>query len=476
MTENEKQLHDQAYQAVVQKGAKVQADPYRQTYHLMPPVGLLNDPNGWVQWKGTYHMFFQWNPFSPDHTHKFWGHYTSEDLVSWNEEKIALAPSEWYEKNGCYSGSAIEKDGELALLYTGNVKDENDERESYQCLAVSSDGISFEKKGPVVDSLPEGYTAHFRDPKVWKENGVYYFVIGAQTEELKGQVLLYKSADFKQWKYAGPFAGSGLNGLGDFGYMWECPDLFSLNGRDILVVSPQGLETKGHDFENVYQSGYFLGEADLEAGSFSHGDFQELDQGFEFYAPQTTVDDTGRRILVGWMGVPDSDEEFQPTVQNEWVHCLTIPRMLEVKNNKVYQQPVPELKKLRGDEPLQMKVNTAFGAEVALTPASEIEIDCEEAEELKLSIREEISLYYDPEKKLLQLSRPRFRDGATETRSCSVAQLSRLHIYLDHSSIEVFINDGESVMSARFFPDPEIPTVQISGGEGRITWSSWELS
>lgn len=475
MTEKEKELHDKAYQAVVENGDKVLADPYRQAYHLMPPVGLLNDPNGWIQWKGTYHLFFQWNPFQPDHTHKFWGHYTSKDLVNWNEEKIGLAPSEWYEKNGCYSGSAIEKDGQLALLYTGNVKDENNERSSYQCLAVSDDGIHFEKKGPVVDELPEGYTAHFRDPKVWSESGMYYFVIGAQTEELQGQVLLYRSEDFQQWEYVGPLAGSHVNDLSDFGYMWECPDLFSLDGQDVLIVSPQGLEKQGTDFENVYQSGYFLGNADLVKPAFPHGGFKELDQGFEFYAPQTTIDEQGRRILFGWMGVPDSDEEFQPTVAKGWVHCMTIPRVLEVKGNKLYQQPVPELKTLRKDDPLQMKVNTKLGAEAAITPASEIEIDCTEAGVLSLSLRNEITFYYNPAEKLVQLTRPRFRDGELETRHCRIESLEKLHIYLDHSSVEIFINEGEEVMTSRFFPHPEENSVKISGGKGSIIWSSWEL-
>lgn len=475
MSEQEKKLHDLAYQSVVENGEAVLADEYRQTYHLMPPVGLLNDPNGWIQWNGTYHLFFQWNPFQPDHTHKFWGHYSSADLINWNEEKIALAPSEWYEKDGCYSGSALEKDGKLALLYTGNVKDENNNRESYQCLAESTDGVHFEKKGPVVDTLPEGYTAHFRDPKVWQEDGVYYFIIGAQTTALAGQALLYRSEDFETWSCVGPLAGSHVNELGSFGYMWECPDLFQLDNTDVLIISPQGLEKEGIKYENVYQSGYFLGKVNLQEPSFQHGEFQELDQGFEFYAPQSTVDDQGRRILFGWMGVPDSDEEFQPTTAKGWVHCMTIPRVLQVHNGKLYQQPAPELKNLRKEEPLEMKVNTYLGAEAAITPASEIAIDCEEAGEFTLSIREGLTFSYDLAEKMVKLTRPRFRDGELEHRHCRLNTLKKLHMFIDHSSVEIFINDGEEVMSSRFFPHTEENSVIISGGKGSIIWSSWEL-
>lgn len=165
---NQHELIEKANQEVERNREMVESDPYRLRFHLMPPVGLLNDPNGFIQFKGVYHLFYQWNPFETAHGAKFWGHYTSKDFINWEHQPIALAPSEWYEKNGCYSGSAIENDGKMVLFYTGNVKDENGDRETYQCMAVSQDGITFEKKGPVI-YLPEGYTAHFRDPKVWKK-------------------------------------------------------------------------------------------------------------------------------------------------------------------------------------------------------------------------------------------------------------------------------------------------------------------
>lgn len=122
------------------------SDPYRQHFHIMPPVGLLNDPNGVVYWKGVYHLFFQWQPFQTGHGAKFWGHYTTRDFVNWKREEIALAPSDWFDKNGCYSGSAVVKDDRLYLFYTGNVRDQDGNRETYQCLAVSDDGLTFEKK------------------------------------------------------------------------------------------------------------------------------------------------------------------------------------------------------------------------------------------------------------------------------------------------------------------------------------------
>src|SRR5699024_814478 len=157
---------DLALETVEKQQETVSADLYRPTYHIAPPTGLLNDPNGWIQWKGTYHLFYQWMPFKTGHGAKFWNHVTSKNLIDWKQEEMALTPSDWFDKDGCYSGSSIEHEGKLKLFYTGNVKD-NDERATYQCLAVSEDGIHFEKKGVLIE-LPEGFTTHFRDPKVWE--------------------------------------------------------------------------------------------------------------------------------------------------------------------------------------------------------------------------------------------------------------------------------------------------------------------
>lgn len=218
-------LIEQAEERIKKYKSAVEADPYRLIFHLMPPVGLMNDPNGFIQYKGRYHVFYQWNPFKTAHGAKFWVHYSSSDLIRWKPEPIALAPSQWYEKNGCYSGSAIEYQGKLVLFYTGNVKDHQNNRESYQAWLVSEDGISFSKLGPVLEKPPE-YTAHFRDPKVGKMNNLWYMVIGTQTHEEQGRIALFTSEDVKDWKHKGSIPGSELNGLQSFGYMWECPDLF----------------------------------------------------------------------------------------------------------------------------------------------------------------------------------------------------------------------------------------------------------
>lgn len=468
MTEREQELIRLAEEAVEKNKEVVERDPYRLRYHLMPPVGLLNDPNGFIQWNGTYHLFYQWMPFKTGHGAKFWGHYSSDDLVTWKHEPIALAPSEWYEKNGCYSGSAVEHDGKMVLFYTGNVKDAAGNRETYQCMAVSEDGVTFEKKGPVVE-LPARYTAHFRDPKVWKKGSDWYMVVGAQSEDLTGQVALLRSADLVDWQHLGAITGSGMNGLGDFGYMWECPDLFELDGVDVLIASPQGLKPDGMKYQNVYQAGYFIGKLDYEQADFEHGDFVELDRGFEFYAPQTALDEKGRRLMVGWMGVPEQDEDKHPTIAHKWIHALTLPRELKWVNGKLLQMPAEELAQMRKANMVELsdmqlsedKVGLALKGKRAFEMSFSFGGDLSSFE---LVLDDAAKLTYDASMNVFSLHRKSFVTGEWETRSCELAALSELHAFVDTSSIEVFLNGGEEVFTARIFPE-------VDGAAGNV-WVS----
>ena len=203
----------------------------RQKYHLEPDRGLLNDPNGLVFYKDMYHVFFQWNRFEKNHSYKEWGHFTSKDLLHWNWEGSALLPDQFYEQNGVYSGSALIKDGQLRLFYTGNNKS-GGVRKSSQCLAVTEDGKTFQKKGIVV-STPTEFTEHFRDPKVWQDGDNYYMVIGAQMKNGRGSVALCSSKDAESWKFELVLAKSKEY------EMVECPDYFQVDGQGILLYCPQ---------------------------------------------------------------------------------------------------------------------------------------------------------------------------------------------------------------------------------------------
>ncbi|MFC3884077.1 glycoside hydrolase family 32 protein [Bacillus songklensis] len=480
MNEREKLLIDQAYKEVEQYRNTVVSDPYRLTYHIMPDVGLLNDPNGFIRFKGEYHLFYQWNPFQTAHGAKFWGHYTSTDLVHWNHEPIALAPSEWYEKNGCYSGSAVEKDGNMFLFYTGNVKDGSGNRETYQCMAISKDGVNFEKKGPVI-MLPPGYTAHFRDPKVWKEHDKWYMIVGAQSENKEGKAVLFCSDNLSHWEHLGPIAGTNMNGLGEFGYMWECPDLFALNEKAVLIVSPQGLEPQGDMYHNLFQSGYFVGEIDYEKVHFKHGAFTELDRGFDFYAPQTTLDEKGRRLMFAWMGITDDQEPYHPTIQHRWIHAMTLPRELVLNGSKLYQKPVQELQNLRRNEVSHECIElTKRDVSFEKIEGQSIELKVNtmklEGEMFDILFRDNARFVYDPVRQRASFERKRFNDNMWEARHCQLDKLEKLQVFMDTSSIEIFINDGEEVFTSRIYPNVNNSSIRFSvKGKAAFNLQKWDL-
>ncbi|WP_342387474.1 glycoside hydrolase family 32 protein [Salinicoccus bachuensis] len=463
-------------EAVQQNRRQIGRDSYRLEYHMMPPVGFLNDPNGLVQYDGTYHAFFQWNPFETTHGKKAWGHYTSEDLVSWKMAPVALMPDEWYDKNGCYSGSAVEHEGMLYLFYTGNVKDEENRRSSYQCLAVSEDGMAFKKHGPVLH-VPKGYTPDFRDPKVWRENGDWLMIIGAQNEAGQGEAVLARSENLVDWTFIGPIAGSGRNGLGDFGYMWECPDLFRLDGQDVLIVCPQGLEAEGDKYHNLFQAGYFIGDFDPSQYTYDHGDFTELDRGFDFYAPQTFIDDDGRRILLAWMGMSDDQEQNQPTVENDWIHALTIPRVLGIEGDTLTQNPVPEIERLRGERrhhDILLGAGEAFREEIG--SCTEISMDFESPVEgqFEMVIRNDLKVTYENNRMVVE--RTVFSGKGTEQRAFFLEQLSGMRIFLDRSSVEMFINGGKEVCTCRFFPNEDDTGVELkTHAEVKCDMTLWNI-
>ena len=465
ITNRESTLLKELARSLLAGQARGAADPHRPLWHLAPAVGLLNDPNGFIQHQGRYHLFYQWNPFACAHGAKFWGHWSSVDLCHWRHEPVALVPSEAYESHGCYSGSAVVNQDKLTLIYTGNVKFADGGRTAWQCLAVENEQGGFDKQGPVL-GLPEGYTGHVRDPKVWRANDQWWMVLAAQDQQLQGKVLLYTSADLQIWRCCGELAGSGVNGFDEFGYMWECPDLFTLDDQELLLFCPQGLKPEGERYLNRYQAGFVLGKLDYAQGYFEHGEFHELDLGFECYAPQTTLAEDGRRLLFAWMGVPEQDEFLQPTCAYGWVHCMSAPRELTLDGGRLYQRPARELTALRGDESSWQGPAQSL-PELDLTAA---EVQLQVSEPFALAFGQAMTLSWDGAR--LTLSRPSLKDGSLESRYWR-GDLSSLTLLFDRSSVEIFINHGEAVMSGRYFP--AVKPLLGGQGEGTLALRYWPL-
>ena len=168
---------------------------YRQTYHVQPITGLSSDPNGFVLFKGTWHLCYQWCPWGAVHGLKYWYHATSPDLIHWNNAGVGMWPDTEYDNKGCHSGSAITDGKELYFFYTGNHRDENWVRTPYTCAAImDAEGALKKLPEPLFGPRPD-YSEHQRDPKVFyiAEKERYYIFIGAQTQDGKGCVQVYQS-------------------------------------------------------------------------------------------------------------------------------------------------------------------------------------------------------------------------------------------------------------------------------------------
>lgn len=227
---------------------------HRPGFHIAAPAGWINDPNGLCFHNGLYHAFYQHHPYSSDWGPMHWGHVTSKDMVHWEHQPVALAPGD---EGTCFSGSAVTDGDTLALLYTGHswLGEEGDDTKmkQIQCLATSEDGIHFEKQGIVIPDAPKADMVHFRDPKVWKEDGLWHMVVGMKDGD-QGQIGYYQSDDLRHWNYKGVMA-EAKEGIG---YMWECPDFFALDDKRVLICSPMGMEADGYNNLNFHQNGYML--------------------------------------------------------------------------------------------------------------------------------------------------------------------------------------------------------------------------
>ena len=425
---------------------------FREKLHLMPPVGWLNDPNGLCQFRGVYHAFFQYSPFDAEGGVKMWGHYTSANMIDWEYQGTALYPDQPFACHGVYSGSAFIEDGTMYLYYTGNVKLEDGEydyvtngREGNTVLVTSSDGKSFEHKKELLRNTdyPQDLTCHVRDPKVWKENDSYYMVQGARTKENVGQVLVFESEDKINWKFK-----SRIESEVPFGYMWECPDYFELDGRKILSASVQGLKGGVWDDRNVYQSGYFEIEGNI-FGNYKLSEYRLWDYGFDYYAPQSFETEDGRRIHIGWMGMPDCEEYTNLTIADGWQHCFTFPREIYVKDGIVCQRPIRELEEKKREIISTRDCLVKSGSPVHETVVEEItdnQFEVILSEELMLDYAEgRFRMHFKDQKKTAVSA------GRT-LRYVEVEEVRNLRILADVSSVEVFVNDGEYVFSTRYYP------------------------
>lgn len=480
MQEEKKPMTKEAYQdkarAYMQLRERVQQDPRRLQYHLQPPIGWLNDPNGLCQIQDTYHIYFQYTPFNPEGGTGLWGHITTKDFLHFEEQEPSIYPDSPWDANGAYSGSSFEEDGTYYYFYTGNVKYEQKEydyitdgREQNVILTTSRDGFHFSEKKLIMTNqdFPEDMSRHVRDPQVMKKGGTYYMLLGARDLAERGSALLFESDDLYQWEYRLRFTTEET-----FGYMWECPNLVEIDGRSFLIVCPQGVTQQGMDYANRYQCGYFPLEYQFGESNYQLHEFKELDRGFDFYAPQVFQDKKGRTLLLGWMGMPDSEYGNEPTVKHGWQHALTVPRELYVTpKGTLAQRPVEELKKLRVNRK-QMTFAEEFCEAVPVCFEMDIHLNTQDA--FCLIIRESARLEY--KQGIVSLSMEDCGSGRTK-REVKIDRLQHIKILSDSSSLEIFINDGEEVFTTRIYDSMNHLHCKMrsTGGEGTVEWFELEI-
>jgi beta-fructofuranosidase len=456
----------------------------RPLFHLASPAGWINDPNGLSFYKAPSatpecHIFYQYHPFSTKWGPMHWGHSTTKDFIVWKQEPVALAPDTPADCAGCFSGTAVDVDGKQVIAYTGVSKKNSSAKENIavqnQCIAIG-DGKVYKKLScnPVITAkdIPFEYEQeHFRDPKIWYKNGTYYLAAVLKTKDGSGALVLFSSVNLEKWTYISTLDAS-KNKLGK---MWECPDLFMLEGKRVIFISLQGIEAdKEHHFHNGNNSSYLTGTIDESTHTFKRDvrpetgkDAALLDYGIDFYAPETTLAPDGRQIMIGWMHNWDA----LSTPENYlWTGQMTIPRELFFKGSWLYQRPVKEIESYR--------TNHVAGKDIVLGSSKQtfpgvsgrhadmtmhIKMTDANTNSAKLCIRfaeddvHEVSLTFDATENTLTFDRTLcgYARDVVCTRTMYIAPDKQNEItvrcLLDTCSLEVFVDDGKYAFTNVFY-------------------------
>ncbi len=417
----------------------------KQKIHVKAPDNWVNDPNGFIYYKGYYHLFYQYFPYGPRWGTMHWGHAVSRDLINWDHRGVALFPTKRGDQNGCFSGSAVEKDGQLCLIYTGvryepaNPEDihisQNEQFESCQMMITSEDGFRFDNwrdKETVLPPLTDpriGDRTHTRDPKVWRGEDGWYMILGSTFEERQGKVLFFRSQDLHDWIYVNQ-ASKGP----EYGWMWECPDYVETPEGGVLFLSAMGLPGILEREKNqaiCFPASFDKGTCRMEIPDT----YQFLDYGRDLYAPQTTLDREGRRILIAWVRMPE------PTGAG-WIGMFSSPRVVERRGGHIYFRMHPSVRGAYSREIAHPAKASPFGYRAVF--------DLEKGEQVDIGgflisrdgnrIRTDRSAVY-----------PHFEGARLVSQTPELKEGFHLDVLVDENLIEVFINDGEYVISSSVY-------------------------
>ncbi len=314
-------------------------------YHYKAKGGWMNDPNGLVYFNGYYHVFYQHAPHHsvPWQEPMHWGHARTKDFIEWEELPVALTPSEPYDRSGCWSGTAIVKDGRLYLFYTGITA------VSVIAVAVSDDGVNFEKyeQNPVIATYPEEGGPDFRDPAVCCIDGVYYCVVASGHPDTQtARLLLYRSENLLDWEFQ-----SVLAEWSSAKYA-ECPSIVSLGGKECLLATSVCNLDETHFFQIMKGS--------LEDGVFRCELSDRFDKGPDQYAGQMFAGADGTPLLITWI----PGWKFARFREGIDVGCLSVPREITVRDGRICGKPAKEVAHLfKSDDPAVTVTEQGFAVE-----------------------------------------------------------------------------------------------------------------
>ena len=307
----------------------------------------------------------------------------------------------------------------------------DEQYESAQLMITSEDGFHFDNERgktviiPPVTDKTLGDRTHTRDPKIWRGKDAWYLILGSTVEEKYGEVLFYRSEDLHTWTYVDK-AWKGP----EYGWMWECPDFFETEGGGVLIVSPMGLLKNGEKEKN--QSVCFPVEFDEDTCRMEIPDrYQFADHGMDLYAPQSTLDAEGRRVMEAWIRMPKPAEEG-------WIGMFCSPRVVERKGGHIYFRIHPNVRAAYSEEITDISLASKDGymAVFELEDGEQADIGGFLITRDGNRIRTYRAAVY-----------PSFEGAHLISETPEITEGYRVEVLVDDNLVEVYINDGEYVIS-----------------------------
>ena len=480
------------FTATVVQESRFSHDINRPTFHAMPPANWTNEPHGFItDPEGKYHLFYQRTANGPFKFRNTWGHITSPDLVTWTNQRDALRPElttingvSNFDTKGIWSGDAIVENGSAYSFYTC-VSTTGGLYNPGIALAKSSDkGFNYwEKLGPII---PKEYVDDFRDPYLWKEGNTYHMIIGAKIAG-QGSLSYYTSTDpqFLSWQHQGTFSNV-LTQMDPSSEIWEMPIFEPLaNNKYVLIVNPIG-GTRTRFGENATRGVYWIGTWDGSKFTPDQTTHKNLDIIWGHLSPAVTRKSNGDLVAIG---IVDERRNSASQLASGWAHTYSLPRVYSLMpdNKSLGQSPDPALKDLRDLTTFQRVRNLSVNGELPISisgRASEIIMKIDTTSTgtkygfnfyVSQDRSEMTRLYYDTATKEFKLDKSKSSLSTDVFEKTTIfgtydeavyGKPHKIQVFLDHSVIDVFIND-HAVFSNRVYttlPDSDGIELYSEGG------------